>query len=59
MIKLTIGNGTPIETEKGEIEVEHNCVILRNHLGQIIIAYCLHPGESVRAVSKGVYDVQQ
>lgn len=56
-MKLTIGNGTPIEAEKGELAVEHGCVILKNEMGRLIIAYCLHHGETVRMVSKGAYEV--
>jgi len=32
-------------------------VILKNEMGRLIIAYCLHHGETVRMVSKGAYEV--
>jgi hypothetical protein len=72
LIKLTIGSGTPLETE-GEIVIEHGCVMLYHHkpkekkkvgLGEtpytmeLICGYCLHPGETIRKVGEGVYDVQ-
>jgi len=72
-LKLTLGSGTPVEIEKGELAVEHGCLVLYQHkdkekkkvgLGEVpyskelILAYCLHPGETVRKISEGVYDVQ-
>ena len=73
-MKLTIGASTPLSVEKGEVVVEQGCVILYEHkakdkkkvgLGEcaysreLIVAYCLHPGESVRRIQEGEFDVQQ
>lgn len=61
-MKLTIGAGTPLEVKAGTVSVENGCVVMmekRTKGSELVIAYRLHPGESLRRISEGVYDVQQ
>lgn len=65
-MKLTIGAGTPLEVKAGTISVQDGCVLMmekKNKTGvermELVIAYRLHPGESLRRIAEGEYDVQQ
>lgn len=63
-MKLKIGNGTPIEVKAGNVSVQDGCVLMTENKGkgngsELVIAYRLHPGESLRRIAEGVYDVQQ
>jgi len=61
-LKLTIGAGTPIEVKSGSISVDNGCVVMmekRKSKTELVIAYRLHPGETLRRIAEGVYDVQQ
>jgi len=50
----------------GTISVQDGCVLMmekKNKTGvermELVIAYRLHPGESLRRIAEGEYDVQQ
>lgn len=48
----------------GNVSVQDGCVLMTENKGkgngsELVIAYRLHPGESLRRIAEGVYDVQQ
>ena len=67
-MKLTIGNGTAVESNKSpHVSINGGCVTMvereKDESGNLcgvslLLAYCLRPGETVRRTADGDYDVQ-
>lgn len=70
-MKLTLGQGTPVEAEHGYVDTDGPCVRLmqiipsanpkdrvKSQDNVLVVAYHLKPGETVRRTSEGDYDVQ-
>ena len=61
MISLKLKGGTKIEAKDGWISVDGSCVTLYDVVRSenvLLIGYCLIPGETVRRVKEGEYEIE-
>ena len=58
IVSLKLKSGTEVEADGGHVKVFSSCAILYDEDDNIVIAYCLIPGEIVRRVEEGKYVVE-
>lgn len=61
-MKLTIGETSVFEVKKGFVTVGGPCVVFvekkESMAEQLVVAYCLKPGDKVRRISEEEYAVE-
>lgn len=65
-MKLTIKQGTAVEVENGYVEMDGPTVTLmallykgtKDERRELVVAYHMLPGETVRRIKEGEYEVQ-
>jgi hypothetical protein len=57
-VSLKLKSGTKVEEEDGEVIVSSSMVILLNKNHKAVVGYCFIPGEIVRQIREGEYEVE-
>lgn len=57
IVSLRLPMGTKRELENGSVHIEGSCVILEDRHGELVIAYCMKPGD-VLTQKDGEYVVE-
>jgi hypothetical protein len=57
-VSLKLKGGSEHVEEGGSVDVVGSCVVLIDNESEVVIAYCLLPGEIVRRVGKGEYAIE-
>ena len=57
-VSLKIKSGTEHTEIGGSVDVVGSCVVLIDKNSDLVLAYCLQPGETVLKVKEGVYAIE-